>query len=98
MTGKSQMYRVKMSGHISPFCYTKKDAIKRAEKIRGWVDGRLKIELIPVDEYDPITVWKSNHPAYDGPREVQFQIFRKMEESWRTHTSKEKKHSQTEEK
>ena len=81
---QEQMYRIKILGHTSPFCYPKALAIKRAEKIIAWMDGRLKFDLIPVDEHDPMTVWKDNHPVFDPFIADQMIFLKGLEDSWQT--------------
>ena len=40
--------------------------------------------LSSVDEYDPATVWKANHPAFDPFIADQLIMLRYLEDSWQT--------------
>ena len=81
---QERMVRIKMRSLLSPFCFPESVAMKKVEKMRAETDRRLKFELVPVDEWDPITVWKPTHPIFDLMMSDQMRMLRKMEDSWPT--------------
>ena len=81
---KEKMVRIRQGIHLSPFCYPESLAIKRVKKIGAWMDRRLDWDLVPVDEHDPMTVWKDNHPVFDPFIADQLIFLKRLEDSWQT--------------
>ena len=83
------MVRIKTTTKIgaifmSPFVFTEAQAEKKIRSIQKWHRWRdwPKFEIVPVDKYHELTVWKENHPIFDPMVIDSLAMLKRLENSW----------------
>ena len=69
---------------LSPFIFTEEQAEKKIKSIAKWHAWREwpKFELVPVDKYHKLAVWKEQHPIFIPMMSESMEMLKHLENTW----------------
>lgn len=83
------MYRIKTTTEtgaefLSPFVFTEDQAEKKIKSIVKWHtwQGWPKFELVSVDKYHKLAVWKEQHPIFIPMVSESGEMLKHLENTW----------------
>lgn len=66
---------------LSPFVFTQEQAEKKINSIKKWLK-RTAFEIVPVDKFNPLSVWKEIHPIFDHTVFDSVEMLKGLEATW----------------